>query len=242
MRLIPVIDLLQGAAVHAVRGERAAYSPLSCPLCPTGDPLRLAAAYVEGLAPDTLYVADLDAIGGHGDNGAMIAAIARLVAPATLWVDAGLGSPAALRRFRDEGVGRPVIGSESITGPAILGLPEAADALLSLDYRAEGDFVGPAALESGSELWPAEVIVMSLHRVGTGGGPDTRRLARCRERAPAKRYYAAGGVRDAGDLDRLAAAGAAGVLLASALHEGRLQPARPGAQATRPAPRRHGRS
>ena len=37
-----------------------------------------------------------------------------------------------------------------------------------------------------------------------------------------KRFYAAGGVRDKTDLEQLAAAGYVGVLVASALHNGRL--------------------
>jgi len=56
--------------------------------------------------------------------------------------------------------------------------------------------------------------------VGTTAGPDLARLARCRALAPKSRCYSAGGVRDIRDLERLQDAGAAGALLASALHDG----------------------
>ena len=45
---------------------------------------------------------------------------------------------------------------------------------------------------------------------------------RCASWRPRKRLYAAGGVRGADDLRELRALGCAGVLVASALHDGRL--------------------
>ncbi len=66
---------------------------------------------------------------------------------------------------------------------------------------------------------------MTLARIGAGEGPDWARLALIRDQAgPEREVYAAGGVRDAADLERLAAEGIAGVLVASALHGGKLPP------------------
>ena len=62
----------------------------------------------------------------------------------------------------------------------------------------------------------------ALARVGGTAGPDLRRLRGVRAQAPGRRVYAAGGVRGAKDLAELRAVGCAGVLLASALHDGRL--------------------
>ena len=66
---------------------------------------------------------------------------------------------------------------------------------------------------------------MTLGRVGSGAGPDLDRLAAIRARAGARRLYAAGGVRDKADLAALKDAGAAGVLVASALHDGKISAA-----------------
>ncbi|MGH8742671.1 MAG: HisA/HisF-related TIM barrel protein, partial [Burkholderiales bacterium] len=49
-------------------------------------------------------------------------------------------------------------------------------------------------------------------------------LRSLKRRAPQKKFYAAGGVRDARDLESLRRAGAYGALLARALHERRLTP------------------
>ena len=68
MQAIPVIDLMGGRVVRARMGDRASYRPLESPLSPTSD----AVAVVRGLLAvypfPTLYVADLDAIEGDGDN------------------------------------------------------------------------------------------------------------------------------------------------------------------------------
>jgi len=113
-----------------------------------------------------------------------------------------------------------VLGSESLAAaPARGDYP--GGSVLSLDYRGE-DFLGPADLLRDAARWPDDVVAMTLARVGAGAGPDLARLAQLRRLNPACRLYAAGGVRHAADLAALAAAGMAGVLLASALHDGAL--------------------
>jgi phosphoribosylformimino-5-aminoimidazole carboxamide ribotide isomerase len=66
------------------------------------------------------------------------------------------------------------------------------------------------------------VIVMTLAAVGGGGGPDLERLRQVIGLADGRAVYAAGGVRGRGDLLDLQTLGCAGVLVASALHDGRL--------------------
>jgi phosphoribosylformimino-5-aminoimidazole carboxamide ribotide isomerase len=61
---------------------------------------------------------------------------------------------------------------------------------------------------------------MTLSRVGAADGPDLKRVSEIVARAGPRAVYAAGGVRDRGDLKALRAAGAAGALIATALHAG----------------------
>jgi phosphoribosylformimino-5-aminoimidazole carboxamide ribotide isomerase len=168
------------------------------------------------------YVADLDAIAGHGDHHAALAAL-RAHCAISLWVDNGTADRGAARRFLATGMGRLVIGSESQRD---LGLVRefASDTrvALSLDFR-DDQFVGPPALLADPGLWPPRVIVMSLARIGGAAGPDLDRLKAIRAAAgPDRLVYAAGGVRDAHDLMVLAQAGINGALVASCLHDGRL--------------------
>ncbi|MDE3176899.1 MAG: nickel transporter [Pseudomonadota bacterium] len=217
MQVIPVIDLMGRQVVRAKMGERAAYRPIETPLARTSDPVEVVAGLLR-LAPfPTLYVADLDAIRGGGDNFAALARLRAAFPALQLWIDNGAadaGAVAAIRAY-----GTPVLGSESQRDPALV--EATPDALLSLDFRGEA-LQGPGELLARPQLWPDRLIVMTLGRVGSGAGPDLDRLATIRALAGPRRLYAAGGVRDRADLAALERAGAAGVLVASALHDGRL--------------------
>ena len=62
--------------------------------------------------------------------------------------------------------------------------------------------------------------MLDLARADAGEGPDVALLADLRARLPHVDLLAGGGVRDASDLRALAEAGAAGALVATALHGG----------------------
>lgn len=224
MEIIPVIDIRMGVAVRAVAGRRADYRPLDTPLSATCDPRDVARGLVALHPFSALYVADLDAIEGRGNNRAGIAAIALAIAPARVWLDAG---------FRDSRRAKPILPAnvDLVLGSETLGRAEDAAPqedrsrmILSLDF-AESGFLGDPRLLSEASLWPDRVIVMTLARVGVGQGPDLSRLRDIASRAQGRRLYAAGGVRGFDDLRDVEEAGAAGALVATALHDGRLSAA-----------------
>jgi phosphoribosylformimino-5-aminoimidazole carboxamide ribotide isomerase len=224
LQIIPVIDLRQGTVVHARFGARAQYRPLKSKLCEGSTP----EAAIDGLLRvypfATVYAADLDAIEGTGDNGDVLADLRRHFPRLELWVDAGLHEPASCRAWLARDLGTLVLGSEAQASPATLHelrkSPFGDRVVLSLDFRGVR-FLGSADLLQPA-LWPRRVIAMTLARVGSGQGPDIGRLERILADADDRQVYAAGGVRDATDLDRLARLGATGVLVASALHDGRI--------------------
>lgn len=227
MHIIPVIDVRHGIAVRAVAGDRAAYRPLVTPLV---DPRRSdhrAGAVPQsaaGLSPlavargfrnlypfETIYMADLDAIEGRHANVGAVAELTAALPHVQMWIDAGRkpGEPWSTSAVS-------VFGSEVLDARhADRPIPD--NAVLSLDFRGD-TFVGPQALLAQSELWPSRIIVMTLARVGSDGGPDLARIAEIALRAPRCRIYAAGGIRDVSDLMAARDAGAAGALIASALH------------------------
>jgi phosphoribosylformimino-5-aminoimidazole carboxamide ribotide isomerase len=222
MRVVPVIDLKGGAAVHAVRGERERYRALR------GDPLSLARSFRAELGLDELYVADLDAITGAGGNDAVIRALA---SEAGVMVDAGICEPHRARELLELGVRRVVVGTETLPDPDALErlLAEVPVPVLSIDLRAgrtlspDPELAGLPALDVLARLHRAslrEVIVLDLARVGSGAGPDVRSIAEMHAAFPELELLAGGGVRDAADLRALRAAGAAGALVATALHRG----------------------
>jgi phosphoribosylformimino-5-aminoimidazole carboxamide ribotide isomerase len=230
MRVVPVIDLKGGQAVHAVRGERERYRAVRGVL--GSDPLALARAFRSELGLDELYVADLDAIGGEGEHACTIAALARI---ARVMVDAGVSEPERARTLLDLGAHRVVVGTETLAGPDTLDrlLAELPEVVLSVDLR-DGRTLSPhpqvaglPALDAVARLHRAglrEAIVLDLARVGSGAGPGVELIAEIHAAFEDLELLAGGGVRDVEDLRALGDAGASGALVATALHRGVIGP------------------
>jgi phosphoribosylformimino-5-aminoimidazole carboxamide ribotide isomerase len=225
MDVIPVIDVRHGVAVAAVRGRRADYRPLVTPLAAGSDPADIARGYAALFTFPRLYVADLDGIEGRGRNAGLAGGLAGAVPNARLWIDDGTPAREAAQRIAQEQNATLVIGSESLGGlddvASLWALPRDGY-VLSLDFK-DDRIAGPRQVLDEAEHWPEAVIVMTLARVGSGDGPDIERIAATIARAGDRRIYAAGGVRNRADIEALHAAGAAGVLIATALHAGTIK-------------------
>lgn len=233
MRVIPVIDLLAGQVVRAVRGERSAYRPVHSELCGGSEPLVVARALLDATASATLYIADLDALNGGALQTRVLRALLAALPHIAIWLDGGFrdaGAAAALAHDLGPAAERltPVFGSESLaTAEAAREcFADPRRAILSLDRRG-GQFLDPAACWTTDALWPDRLIVMTLERVGAFAGPDLATLAAIRRRAPRASLIGAGGIRNASDLEAAATAGADAWLVASALHDRRLIPLAP---------------
>jgi len=214
MKLIPVIDLMQGQVVQARRGLRETYRPLQSRLCSGSDPFQVIAGLRQGLDFDTLYVADLDALMGTGDQSELIDRMATEHPDLAFWVDAG--------KIADGERWTAVLGTESLSGRSWDALKSRhGHWILSLDFFA-GDLKGAPEILNQPQCWPERVIVMDLSRVGSLEGPDLNRLQALKERTSHRGLVAAGGVRSREDLVSLAEIGIEAVLVASALHNGAL--------------------
>jgi phosphoribosylformimino-5-aminoimidazole carboxamide ribotide isomerase len=225
MDVIPVIDVRHGVAVAAARGDRANYMPIRTPLCEGSAPASVVEGYARLFAFPILYVADLDGIEGRGRNVGLAQELAPVISGATLWIDDGGRPREAAARIAAGQASIPVIGTESLAGEAdveVLRSLPAESYVLSLDFKGE-DFMGPRDVLDEPDHWPERIIVMTLKRIGSGEGPDIKRVADIVARANGKRVYAAGGVRDRADIEALHEVGAAGVLVATALHSGQIK-------------------
>jgi phosphoribosylformimino-5-aminoimidazole carboxamide ribotide isomerase len=222
LQAIPVVDLKGGQVVRAHKGDRASYRPIESPLSPTSDAVDVVRGLLAVFPFSTLYVADLDAIERAGDNFPALSRIRAEFPALQMWVDNGAADTAALDALIGADLSVPVIGSESQRDGALIARHRGSlRSVLSLDFRGDA-FQGPKEILTEPMLWPRRIIVMTLARVGSGAGPDFARLRAIRSIAGDREIYAAGGVRDAADLRALKAAGAAGALIATALHERRV--------------------
>ena len=259
MRVIGVLDLLGGRAVHARAGRRDRYEPVQTVAgvaIEPGDAVALAQIYVHDLGVTELYAADLDAIlarlrvrqdasaglaeaprvSGGAKAGprqdTLVASVAALGAP--LWLDAGATSVEDARHGLELAAAVVVIGLETL--PSYDALSEICASFggdrvaFSLDLRDGEPIVAPGVphqpadvvAERAAHAGVGGVIVIDLARVGTGTGLDLALISRVREAVPGLTLLAGGGVRGPEDLTRLVDAGCDGVLVATALHDGRL--------------------
>ena len=237
MRIVGVIDLLRGRAVHARAGRRDLYEPVrqvAGTAIAAGDAVALALVYVDRLGVRELYVADLDALGGGAVQRSLVTRITAIGAPVLL--DAAVTTANKARRALDLGVDRAIVALETL--PDFERLREVCRAIggervaFSLDLRN-----GVPVIASGAGI-PAEpppliavraidagagtIIVIDLARVGTGRGLDLDLLASVRDATRGSRLLAGGGARGVADLEWLAELGCDGALVATALHDGRI--------------------
>ena len=241
MQLIPVLDLAHGVAVQARAGDRARYAPVESALTPgvAGDPLALIQAYRDVLAPRECYVADLDAIQGGEIQRGPLRDLARAGAPCGLLVDAGISDADGALEVLALGAGRVVVGLETLrTFDDLVSIVAAATAervVFSLDLRLGRPMLHPANRAAGGpEPAPMSLagravaagvktlLVLDVGRVGTGGGVDLELMETLRRGFPSVRLLAGGGVGGRRDLELIRDAGSDGVLVATAIHTGRI--------------------
>jgi phosphoribosylformimino-5-aminoimidazole carboxamide ribotide isomerase len=235
MRIIPVLDLLGGVVVRGVAGRRHEYRPIVSRLTPSCEPRQVARALREGFGFTDFYLADLDAIGGGTPALDVYEELRSL--GCRLWVDAGMRDADMVAPLASAGVERFVLGLETIRGPEVAASVcrdfGSGRVAFSLDLN-EGRPLGDLSRWERPDAWSIAsqaltvgirtVLVLDLARVGTGAGTGTQDL--CAELAAAHPdidVIAGGGVRDGGDIRRLQSTGVRGVLVASALHDGRLR-------------------
>ena len=222
MEIIPVIDLKDGAVVHARMGIRSAYTPIETSLSPTSRPTDVARGFLSIFPFKNFYVADLNAIENKGNNHEALQRLSLEFPELVFWVDAGISNVHHAKRWLEAGLGHLVLGSETQRDSELIRyLCRNNRTILSLDFRGD-EFLGPTSLLNEADIWPTNVIVMTLARVGSASGPDMNWLTTIKSRTGKRQLYAAGGVRDANDLASLAAAGIAGALVATSLHNGKL--------------------
>jgi phosphoribosylformimino-5-aminoimidazole carboxamide ribotide isomerase len=235
MRILPVLDLQTGVVVRGIAGRRHEYRPIASQLTRSCQPVDVALAFRDHFGLSELYIADLDAIAGRGPALDIYALLRKL--DFRLNVDAGLHLAGDAKRLAAAGVEGIVAGLETLSGPEVLSnlCSEwgSTRILFSLDLKGSRPMGNLAAwntadpwqiVEQAVQVGVRRIIVLDLAKVGSGRGTGTEALcARMARQFPTVEVIAGGGVRAQGDLARLHSCGVKAVLVASALHDGRLR-------------------
>lgn len=234
MRLIPSLDLRGGLCVRLLRGDFGAETRYEI------DPKHLMARY-RSLGARLMHLVDLDgARDGTLGNRALLGELAGS-AGMSLQVGGGIRDRATVEDLLGAGIDRVIVGSAAI---------EHADEVvrwmrdfggerigLALDVRLDASGV-PRVQTRGwtqataTSLWDAlahytdaglrHVLCTDIARDGALQGPNLALYHECVRRHPSLHWQASGGVRDASDLEALAATGVTGAVSGKALLEGRV--------------------
>jgi phosphoribosylformimino-5-aminoimidazole carboxamide ribotide isomerase len=232
LKAIPVIDILNGVAVHAVRGMRKKYQPLKSILCESTDPLAVASAF-NSLGFKELYVADLDAITGKNMNFSVFKQIVEMTGLGLI-VDAGVSDLMKAQELFNNKVSKVIVGTETLSSLSFvkdaIKCFGADRVVVSLDLvngkvlspSEHIKFLAPLTLALKlQEMGATQIIVLDLARVGSGEGADFSLLEKMLNHLKVQMFIG-GGVRGIQDLAMLKDMGCCGVLLATALHSGRI--------------------
>ncbi len=227
--VVPAVDMQDGQVVQLVGGERGTGRTY-------GDPVAAAERWVDAGA-ETLHLVDLDgAFEGERANADAIDAVLRALdarAPeVAVQLGGGIRSAAEARSLLDRGLDRVILGTAAVEDPDIVA--DVAEThpdgvLVSLDAKGgevvvegwtEGTGLDPAeAAGRYADLGAAGVLYTDVDVEGRLEGVRTASVGRVVEAVDVP-VVASGGVATLDDVRALADAGAAAVVVGTALYEG----------------------
>src|SRR5262249_55454521 len=155
----------------------------------------------------------------------------------TLWVDAGIRDRWSIPPLVDVGVAQIVVGLETLRGPdrlrEIVQRYGTSRLVFSLDLKGDRPLVSAEAVWGTANphelaelvlgIGVDKLLILDLSLVGTERGiGHLDLLSSLKEAHPAAEIIVGGGVAGPDDLSILAQSGASAVLVASALHDGKI--------------------
>ena len=210
MRIIPVIDVLNGKVVHGIQGERNKYNPIKSTICKGADPLTVAKAFKDKFNFHEIYIADLDSITkGNGDFN-YVKKISKI--DLKIIIDAGITTPEGANLLFKNGASVLIIATETLNSFEQLNQifqsfgPEKI--ITSIDLY-QGNIMSKS--EHIKNLNPIEVaskikdigiiesIVLELSRVGSKQGVSLEYIQKIQEKTNLK-IITGGGVKSFDDL------------------------------------------
>lgn len=223
--VIPAVDMQDGQVVQLVGGERGTETTY-------GEPVGAARKWVDQDA-QTLHLVDLDgAFEGERKNGAAIEAVVE-ACDVDIQLGGGIRTAADATALLDRGVDRVILGTAAVETPDIV--TEISDThpgtvMVSLDAKGgevvvsgwtEGTGLDPAeAARRYADLGAGAILFTDVDVEGRLDGVRTGPVERLVEAVDIP-VVASGGVATLDDVRALRDAGAAAVVVGTALYEGR---------------------
>ena len=225
--IVPAVDVLDGRAVRLERGD---YDTIAAE---AGDPFELIAR-VAAARPPLVHVVALSAA---RDGGVPLELARRAVdaaAPVPVQLGGGVRSVADAEALRASGAARVLVGTAAF-GPIpleefvaalgerlVVAVDVADGAVRTAGWLASSGVTMMDALERCTAAGVTRILCTAIDRDGTLSGPDLELLGEARAGFDGS-LLAAGGIRDAADVEAVRRVGANGVVVGRALLTGSLE-------------------
>jgi phosphoribosylformimino-5-aminoimidazole carboxamide ribotide isomerase len=222
--ILPAVDVLDGKAVRLLRGD---YDRIEVD---AGDPLELVRRAAQTVPP-LVHVVALAAARDGGVPLELASAVVAAAAPVSVQLGGGVRSPADAEALVGTGVARVVVGTAAFGETPLREFVDAIGDRLAVAVDVAGGVVRTAGWLESSELTTEEalrrcvdagvatVVCTAIDRDGTRAGPDLDLLREVRG-CFGGRVLAAGGIRDAADVDAVRRLGIDGVVVGRAWLDG----------------------
>jgi len=221
---VPAVDVLDGRAVRLTQGDYERVDDVGEPL----ELVRLAAA----ASPPLVHVVALAAARDGGIPIGLAEAVVEAAAPVPVQLGGGVRSPADVAALMDAGVTSVVIGTAAFGALPLADFVAAGELCVAVDvadgvvrtagWRASSGLTVTEALDRCADAGVQHVVCTAVARDGTREGPDLFLLEAARARYDGE-LYAAGGIRDARDVEAVRRLGIDGVVVGRAWLEGTLE-------------------
>ena len=233
IEIVAVLDLLDGAVVRAVAGRRREYQPIHGLFGSGTDPAGLLSRMTSIFSLAGIYIADLNGILGRMPQFDVLAAMFR--AGVRCWADIGACDLAGLSAADMPLGSAPILATETFkdlssclnsetTGELIFSLDLCNGAPVVADKRWQG-YSAPQLAQELIRGGVKKLLCLDIAAVGMGQGVPTLPLCRqLKQEFPDLFLITGGGVRSPDCLLQARDAGVDALLVASALHDGRITP------------------
>jgi phosphoribosylformimino-5-aminoimidazole carboxamide ribotide isomerase len=224
--ILPAVDVLDGKAVRLLRGD---FEQIEVD---AGDPLELVRR-AAATGPPLVHVVALAAARDGVAPIELAAAAVAAAAPVPVQLGGGVRSPSDAEALVTAGVARVVVGTAAFGETPLGAFVDAIGDRLAVAIDVADGIVRTAGWLESSELSTADalarctdagvetVVCTAIDRDGARGGPDLALLREVRELFSG-RVLAAGGIRDAADVQAVRNLGLDGVVVGRAWLDGTL--------------------
>ncbi|MEJ2279422.1 MAG: HisA/HisF-related TIM barrel protein [Candidatus Lokiarchaeota archaeon] len=184
-RIIPVLDLLNSTAVHAIKGERAKYKPLKPIFINSSNPIKISKVLLESFKFEEIYIADLNSIMLNGSNLNQIKQIINQT-KAKILLDPGIRDKENIVQIFNIPINKLILGIETINNLDLikkaLDIYGPKNILISIDMYDKRVLSPIKEFKNGNpmdltkvlgDLGVKDIILLDLYRVGQkmGGIP-----------------------------------------------------------------------